>query len=81
MHSSGNDFCIIDFKERTDFKSLAIKLCNRKLGVGADGLIIEVHNDPANALCDGPQSLKPERFDSLMKDLNKIAPIVGKKLN
>ena len=36
---------------------------------GADGLMIEVHNDPAHALCDGPQSLKPEAFDPLAKKL------------
>ena len=36
---------------------------------GADGLQIEVHNDPAHALCDGPQSLKPEAFDPLAKKL------------
>ena len=36
---------------------------------GADGLQIEVHNDPAHALCDGPQSLKPEDFDPLAKKL------------
>ena len=40
MHASGNDFCLIEFKERTDFKSLAIEICNRKTGVGADGLIV-----------------------------------------
>ena len=40
MHCSGNDFCVIPFKEKTDNKSLAAKLCNRKLGVGADGMIV-----------------------------------------
>ncbi len=44
MHSSGNDFCIIDYIEKTDFKSLAIKICNRKTGVGADGLIVVKRN-------------------------------------
>ena len=39
---------------------------------GADGLEIEVHNDPAHALCDGPQSLKPEVFDKLAKKLLKL---------
>jgi 3-deoxy-7-phosphoheptulonate synthase len=34
--------------------------------------MIEVHNDPQNALCDGPQSLKPEKFDSLMKNITKL---------
>ena len=44
MHSSGNDFCIVPYVEKTDFKSLAIKICNRKTGVGADGLIVVKRN-------------------------------------
>ena len=56
-------------------------LSKAALAVGADGIIVEVHNDPANALCDGPQSLKPEKFKHLMEDLRKIAPIVGKKID
>ena len=43
---------------------------------GADGLIIEVHNDPAHALCDGPQSLKPEQFDALAKKLLRLKEFV-----
>lgn len=39
---------------------------------GADGLMIEVHNDPENAWCDGPQSLRPERYDTLLKDVRKL---------
>ncbi len=42
---------------------------------GADGLEIEVHNNPAKALCDGPQALTPENFDKLVKQLNAILPI------
>ena len=42
------------------------------IATGADGLLIEVHNDPAHALCDGPQSLKPEDFDLLAKKLLKL---------
>lgn len=45
------------------------------LVVGADGLMIEVHNDPPNAKCDGQQSIKPERFASLMGDLKRLAEI------
>ncbi|WP_123053674.1 3-deoxy-7-phosphoheptulonate synthase [Clostridium sp. JN-1] len=48
-------------------------LSKAAIAVGADGLIIEVHNDPENAKCDGQQSIKPEKFDKLMKDLNKLA--------
>ena len=46
------------------------------VAVGADGLQIEVHNDPAHALCDGPQSLKPDTFDTLAKKLLKLHEIV-----
>ena len=55
-------------------------LAKAAVAVGADGLIIEVHNDPEAALCDGAQSLKPERFTNLMKDLKGIANIVGREL-
>ncbi len=47
---------------------------------GAHGLIIEVHPDPDNALCDGPQSLLPEQFTRLMDQLRIIAPAVGKRI-
>ncbi len=43
---------------------------------GADGLMIEVHNDPAHALCDGPQSLTPEQFDDVAKAVMKIRAAV-----
>lgn len=46
---------------------------------GADGLIIEVHNDPANALCDGAQSITPEQFKNLTERLKTIAPCVGRE--
>ena len=55
-------------------------LAKAAIAVGADGLMIEVHNDPENAWCDGAQSLKPERFANLMQDLKNIAPIVGREL-
>lgn len=45
------------------------------VAAGADGLIIEVHNNPAAALCDGAQSLRPESFDVLMKKILGFAPI------
>ncbi len=43
------------------------------IAAGADGLIIEVHNDPKNALCDGAQSITPQEFDALMKKAEKIS--------
>ncbi|WP_010232859.1 3-deoxy-7-phosphoheptulonate synthase [Clostridium arbusti] len=47
-------------------------LAKAAVAVGADGLIIEVHNDPANAKCDGQQSIKPNKFKSLMESLKEI---------
>ncbi len=50
------------------------------IAAGADGLMIEVHNDPECALCDGAQSLKPAKYDDLMKQITQIAQVVGKTL-
>jgi 3-deoxy-7-phosphoheptulonate synthase len=55
-------------------------LSKAAVAVGADGLIIEVHQDPSNAKCDGQQSIKPERFTSLMKSLREIARIDNRTL-
>ena len=50
------------------------------VAAGCDGLMIEVHNDPEHALCDGPQSLKPEKYTKLLKQVGEIAHIVGKEI-
>lgn len=55
-------------------------LAKAAVAVGADGLMIEVHNDPANAKSDGAQSLKPEKFDALMNSLRGIAKAVDKEI-
>lgn len=50
------------------------------IAAGADGLMIEVHNNPELALCDGGQSLKPEKFDRLMQNVVQIAKAVGRQI-
>jgi len=50
------------------------------IAVGADGLLIEVHPDPANAMSDGAQSLKPEKFAALIEELRPIAAVLGKTI-
>ena len=50
------------------------------IAAGADGLIIEVHNDPKNALCDGAQSITPDDFAALMPKLSQVAGCVGREL-
>lgn len=48
------------------------------VAAGADGIMIEVHNDPAHALCDGPQALRPEEFAKVVKEANAIREIMTK---
>jgi 3-deoxy-7-phosphoheptulonate synthase len=50
------------------------------VAAGADGLLIEVHNDPDHALSDGAQSLDPPQFEQLMNELRMIAPAIGRKI-
>jgi len=55
-------------------------LSKAAIAAGADGLLIEVHHDPKNALCDGKQSLNPAQFAELMKKLAPVAAAVGREL-
>jgi len=50
------------------------------VAAGADGLLIEVHNDPEHALSDGAQSLDPNTFTQLMAELRIIAPAIGRRI-
>jgi len=60
--------------------SLVTQLSKAAVAVGADGLMIEVHHDPENALCDGAQSLKPVKFVQMMKEVDSVARAVGRSL-
>lgn len=57
---------------------LVESMAKAAIAAGADGLMIEVHNSPECALCDGGQSLKPKKYEELVKQVQKIAQIVGK---
>ncbi len=72
---------IIDPSHSTGVNKFVAPMSLASVGAGADGLIIEVHNDPKKALCDGAQSLNPEQFDNLMKKINQILPIVRGEIN
>lgn len=63
---------IMDPSHAAGKADLVAPLSIASTAAGCDGLIIEVHNDPAHALCDGPQSLKPEAFDDLAQKLFKV---------
>lgn len=67
---------IIDPSHATGRKEMVPAMAKAAIAAGADGLMIEVHNDPENALCDGPQSLKPEEFSELAAELRKIHEVV-----
>ena len=70
----------VDPSHGTGRRDKVAPLSRAAAAVGADGLIIEVHNDPNRALSDGPQSLTPEMFAELVTDLRKIAPVIGRTL-
>lgn len=72
---------MVDPSHATGKASLVAPLSLAAVAAGADGVIIEVHNDPVNALCDGPQSLTPQEFDGLMQKMAPLVSAMGKKLN
>ncbi len=59
---------------------LVAPLAKAALVVGADGIMVEVHNDPAKAKCDGQQSLTPEKFAALMESISILAPIQNRTI-
>jgi 3-deoxy-7-phosphoheptulonate synthase len=71
---------IVDPSHATGIRWLVPSMAKAAVAAGADGLIIEVHNNPEAALCDGEQSLTPTEFDDLMKVLRKYAAIEDKVL-
>ncbi len=71
---------VVDPSHATGKRQWIPALSNASIAAGADGLIIEVHHNPCEALCDGPQSLDPEQFRSVVKALKPIAAAVGRKL-
>ena len=71
---------IIDPSQGTGKSYLVDSMCRAAVAAGADGLIIEVHNDPDHALSDGAQSMFPAQFDRLMAELRIIAPAIGRSI-
>ncbi|MBO7047912.1 MAG: 3-deoxy-7-phosphoheptulonate synthase [Spirochaetia bacterium] len=70
---------IVDPSHGTGNARLVKPMAMAAVAAGADGLIIEVHNDPVHALCDGAQSLTLEAFGDLMAQVNKILPFAYKR--
>ncbi|MFV0393569.1 MAG: 3-deoxy-7-phosphoheptulonate synthase, partial [Coprobacillaceae bacterium] len=55
-------------------------MAKASIAAGCNGLMIEVHNNPEKALCDGPQSLKPKKYEELLQEVKAIGKIVGKDI-
>lgn len=71
---------VADPSHGTGLRDKVIPMSRAAVAAGADGLLIEVHHDPDNALSDGAQSLFPESFARLMEELVMIAKVIGRKL-
>jgi 3-deoxy-7-phosphoheptulonate synthase len=69
---------LVDPSHGTGKRNKVTPLSRASIAVGADGLIVEVHNEPDKALSDGMQSLFPEQFEELMTQVRQIAPVVGR---
>jgi len=71
---------LVDPSHGTGRREKVAPLSRAAAAVGADGVMIEVHHDPNRALSDGPQSITPDMFEDLMRELRQIAPVIGRKL-
>ena len=71
---------IVDPSHGTGHRWMVSSMAKAAIAAGADGLQMEVHHRPDEALCDGEQSLRPEEFHQLMEDLKVLAPAVGRKV-
>ena len=71
---------IVDPSHGTGHWEYVGPMAKAAIACGADGLLLEVHPNPAEALSDGPQSLRPDRFARLMADLRALAPALGRSL-
>ena len=69
-----------DPSHATGMRDLVAPMGLALVAAGASGLIVEVHNHPDKALSDGPQSLLPEQFEKLVRDVQALCPVVGKSL-
>ncbi len=70
-----------DPSHATGLRNNVLPMARAAIAAGTDGLMIEVHNDPDHALCDGAQSLYPGQFDELMNQIRVIAEVIGRNVS
>jgi 3-deoxy-7-phosphoheptulonate synthase len=71
---------LVDPSHGTGRRDSVLPMARAGIAAGADGIIVEVHDHPEKALSDGPQSIYPEQFATMMDELRQIAPVVGRNL-
>jgi 3-deoxy-7-phosphoheptulonate synthase len=71
---------IVDPSHGTGIRNKVLPMSLAAVAAGADGIIVEVHTDPEKALSDGPQTLFPEQFEKLMRDIEALAPVLEKEM-
>jgi 3-deoxy-7-phosphoheptulonate synthase len=71
---------LVDPSHGTGRRDSVLPMARAGVACGADGIIVEVHHQPENALSDGPQSIYPAQFAQMMNEIERIAPVVGRTL-
>jgi 3-deoxy-7-phosphoheptulonate synthase len=72
---------LVDPSHGTGRRDSVLPMARAAVAAGADGVMVEVHNHPESALSDGPQSIYPAQFATMMQELEQIAPVVGRSLS
>ena len=71
---------LVDPSHGTGRRDSVLPMARAAVAAGADGVMVEVHNHPENALSDGPQSVYPAQFATMMNEIDQIAAVVGRRL-
>ena len=80
IHKRSHLPVIADPSHATGLRDKVLPMARAAVAAGADGIMVEVHHDPDNALSDGPQALLPDQFVDLMKQVKAIAEVIGRSL-
>jgi 3-deoxy-7-phosphoheptulonate synthase len=80
LHKRSHLPVVVDPSHGTGKRDLVDSMCRASVACGADGLILEVHNDPEHAMTDGAQSMTPPQFDAMMRAIKRIALAVDREV-
>jgi 3-deoxy-7-phosphoheptulonate synthase len=80
VHKRSHLPVIADPSHATGLRDKVLPMARAAVAAGADGIMVEVHNEPEKALSDGPQSLLPDQFVELMKQVKLIAEVIGRRM-